>query len=146
MQDKNLGVIRSVRGSVVDVFFPKWLPDINTRLVTGNDSSTEIEVISHLNAKVVRGMTVRDTNAPFMVPVGEQLLGRMLNVFGNTIDDKPPIEGGERRSIHQPPVPMSQQATKTEIFETGIKAIDVLAPLERGGRAGLFGGRGLAVS
>lgn len=155
MQHSNLGVIRSVRGSVVDVFFPQRLPDIYSRLVTGNDSSTEIEVISHLNANaargvaltqtsgLVRGMTVRDTNEPFMVPVGNQLLGRMLNVFGNTIDDNPPIEGAEMRSIHQPPVPMSQQATKTEIFETGIKAIDVLAPLERGGRAGLFGGAGV---
>jgi F-type H+/Na+-transporting ATPase subunit beta len=67
----------------------------------------------------------------------------MLNVFGNTIDGKPPIEGGDWRSIHQPPVPMTQQASETEIFETGIKAIDVLAPLERGGRAGLFGGAGV---
>lgn len=155
MKTENLGVIRSVRGSVVDVFFPKRLPDIYSRLITGKDSSTEIEVISHLSANLVRcvaltqtsglvrGMNVHDTNAPFMVPVGKQLLGRMLNVFGNTIDNNPPIEGAEKRSIHQPPVPMSQQATKTEIFETGIKAIDVLAPLERGGRAGLFGGAGV---
>jgi F-type H+/Na+-transporting ATPase subunit beta len=155
MKENDPGIIRSVRGSVVDVFFPKRLPDIYSRLITGNNSTTEIEVISHLSANLVRcvaltqtsglvrGMTVRDTNAPFMVPVGNQLLGRMLNVFGNTIDDNPPIEGAEKRSIHQPPVPMSQQATKTEIFETGIKAIDVLAPLERGGRAGLFGGAGV---
>jgi F-type H+/Na+-transporting ATPase subunit beta len=107
MKENNLGVIRSVRGSVVDVFFPRRLPDIYSRLVTGKDSSTEIEVIGHLSANLVRcvaltqtsglvrGMTVRDTNAPFMVPVGEHLLGRMLNVFGSTIDDKSPIEGGE---------------------------------------------------
>jgi F-type H+/Na+-transporting ATPase subunit beta len=156
MKKNDPGIIRSVRGSVVDVFFPKHLPDIYSRLVTGKDSTTEIEVISHLSANLVRcvaltqtsglvrGMTVRDTNAPFMVPVGNQLLGRMLNVFGDTIDGKPPIEGSEWRSIHQPPVPMSQQATKTEIFETGIKAIDVLAPLERGGRAGCSAARGSA--
>lgn len=155
MNTVNTGSIRSVRGSVVDVFFPRRLPKVHSRLVTGSDSSVEIEVISHINAHtargialtptggLVRGMTVRDTNAPFMVPVGNQLLGRMLNVFGKTIDDAPPIEGAELRSIHQPPVPLSQQAAKTEIFETGIKAIDVLAPLERGGRAGLFGGAGV---
>ncbi|MFZ6020467.1 MAG: F0F1 ATP synthase subunit beta [Chloroflexota bacterium] len=155
MKSSNTGVIRSVRGSVVDVFFPCRLPNIHSRLVTGIDASVEIEVISHINANtvrgialtptsgLVRGMTVRDMNAPFMVPVGNQLLGRMLNVFGKTIDDAPPIEGAELRSIHQPPVPLSQQATQTEIFETGIKAIDVLAPLERGGRAGLFGGAGV---
>jgi F-type H+/Na+-transporting ATPase subunit beta len=106
MKTDKLGVIRSLRGNVVDVFFPKRLPDIYSRLVTGNDSITEIEVISHLNANLVRcvaltqtsglvrGMTVRDTNAPFMVPVGNQLLGRMLNVFGDSIDEKPPVEGG----------------------------------------------------
>lgn len=155
MNTVNTGSIRSVRGSVVDVFFPRRLPKVHSRLVTGSDSSVEIEVISHINAHtargialtptggLVRGMTVRDTNAPFMVPVGNQLLGRMLNVFGKTIDDAPPIEGAELRSIHQPAVPLSQQAAKTEIFETGIKAIDVLAPLERGGRAGLFGGAGV---
>ncbi|MBN1428416.1 MAG: F0F1 ATP synthase subunit beta [Anaerolineae bacterium] len=155
MKDENVGLIRSVRGSVVDVFFPQRLPDIYSRLVAGDESPAEIEVISHISDQVVRGvaltrtgglirgMPVRDTQAPFMVPVGDRLLGRMLNVFGETIDDQPAIEGGEWRSIHQKPVSMTQQATKTEIFETGIKAIDVLAPLERGGRAGLFGGAGV---
>jgi len=155
MTTDNIGSIRSVRGSVVDVFFPRLLPDIYSRLLTGDDFAVEIEVISHLGPNLVRGvaltrtsglrrgMSVRDSRAPFRVPVGERLLGRMLNVFGQAIDNNPPIEGGDWRSIHQPPVPMTQQATKTEIFETGIKAIDVLAPLERGGRAGLFGGAGV---
>jgi F-type H+-transporting ATPase subunit beta len=88
-------------------------------------------------------MGVLDTRAPFRVPVGEHLLGRMLNVFGQTIDNGPALEASVWRSIHQPPVAMTQQASQTEIFETGIKAIDVLAPLERGGRAGLFGGAGV---
>jgi F-type H+/Na+-transporting ATPase subunit beta len=155
MKIKNLGLIRTVRGSVVDVYFPERLPEIYSRLVTEEAPNAEIEVISHLSPNLVRGvaltrtsglvrgMTIQDTRAPFRVPVGERLLGRMLNVFGKAIDNLPPIEGGDWRSIHQPPVPMTQQATKTEIFETGIKAIDVLAPLERGGRAGLFGGAGV---
>lgn len=152
---KNTGLIRAVRGSVVDVFFPRRLPELHSRLVAGEETPAEIEVISHLSANLVRGvaltrtgslrrgMKVYDTQAPFRVPVGERLLGRMLNVFGQTIDAGPPIEGGDWRSIHQTPVPLTQQATKTEVFETGIKAIDILAPLERGGRSGLFGGAGV---
>lgn len=155
MKGDNLGTIRAVRGSVVDVSFPHRLPDIHTRLVAGDRGQSEIEVISHLGNDLVRGialtrteglvrgMAVRDSRAPFRVPVGERLLGRMLNVFGRTIDGKEQLEGGDWRSIHQPPVPMTRQAAKSEIFETGIKAIDVLAPLERGGRAGLFGGAGV---
>ena len=155
MTIENIGSIRAVRGSVVDVHFTKRIPDIYTRLVTKSDPAAEIEVISHLGPSLVRGvaltrtsglvrgMDVLDTRAPFRVPVGEHLLGRMLNVFGQTIDNGPALEASVWRSIHQPPVAMTQQASQTEIFETGIKAIDVLAPLERGGRAGLFGGAGV---
>ncbi len=154
-QRKNIGAVRSVRGSVIDVVFSQHLPGLNTRLVIDVDSPIEIEVVSHLDAStvrclsltrtagLVRGMAVEDTGALFKIPVGQRLLGRMLNVFGQTIDGKEPIEGGEWRSIHQTPVHLTEQATKTEVFETGIKAIDVLAPLERGGRAGLFGGAGV---
>jgi F-type H+-transporting ATPase subunit beta len=152
---KNMGMVRAVRGSVVDAVFPQRLPDLHSKLITGGETSIEIEVISHLDAAtvrgvaltrtggLVRGMAVEDTGAPFMVPVGQRLLGRMFNVFGQAIDTKEPIEGGDWRSIHQPPVPLTQQATRSEVFETGIKAIDILAPLERGGRAGLFGGAGV---
>jgi F-type H+/Na+-transporting ATPase subunit beta len=155
MKENNQGAIRSVRGSVVDMFFPERLPEIHTRVLAGEDLGVEIEVISHMTANMargialtrtaglVRGMAIQDTRSPFMVPVGERLLGRVLNVFGEVIDGKEPIKGGQRRSIHQSPVPMVQQSTKTEIFETGIKAIDILTPLERGGRAGLFGGAGV---
>jgi F-type H+/Na+-transporting ATPase subunit beta len=155
MTTENIGTIRSVRGSVVDVHFPRILPDIYSRLVTESDPAAEIEVISHLGQNLVRGvaltrtsglqrgMNARDTRATFRVPVGERVLGRMLNVFGEALDDGDSLEGGDWRSIHHPPVPMTQQASNTEIFETGIKAIDVLAPLERGGRAGLFGGAGV---
>jgi F-type H+-transporting ATPase subunit beta len=90
-----------------------------------------------------RGAAVVDTGEVLTVPVGQRLLGRAFNVFGETIDDGEPVEGGLWRPIHQPPVPLSQQTAKTELFETGIKAIDVLAPLERGGKAGMFGGAGV---
>lgn len=92
---------------------------------------------------LARGVEVVDTGGPFEVPVGKRLLGRMFNVFGEAIDGKGKIEGGDWCSIHQKPVSLAQQSTQSEIFETGIKAIVVLTPLERGGRAGLFGGAGV---
>jgi F-type H+-transporting ATPase subunit beta len=114
-----------------------------------------IEVLTHLDSKTVRGIAltttqglahgavVIDTRLPPKVPVGKRLLGRMFNVFGEAIDKKEPLTGGEWRSIHQEPVPLDRQSTTSEIFTTGIKAIDVLSPLERGGKAGLFGGAGV---
>ncbi|KPQ44097.1 MAG: H(+)-transporting ATP synthase, subunit beta [Candidatus Methanoperedens nitroreducens] len=92
---------------------------------------------------LARGATVIDTGHPLMVPVGEQLLGRVLNIFGSAIDNKGEIKARQWRSIHQKSVPLSAHTTTSEIFNTGIKAIDVLAPLERGGKAGLFGGAGV---
>ena len=86
---------------------------------------------------------VLDTGKPLMVPVGEELLGRVFNVFGNPIDHKGIVNAVEWRSIHQPPVSLSRQITTSQIYETGIKAIDVLAPLEKGGKAGLLGGAGV---
>ena len=149
------GTVISVRGSVVDARFTEGLPPLHNRLLAGEDVQVVIEVISHLTSELARGIAltptqglargsrVVDTGEPLKVPVGERLLGRMFNVFGETIDDKEKIEGGEWRSIHQRPVPLARQATQSEIFETGIKAIDVLTPLELGGRAGLFGGAGV---
>ncbi len=84
-----------------------------------------------------------DTKSPLTVPVGERVLGRMFDVFGATIDRKERVEGGEWRSIHATPVPLMRRASTSEVFVTGIKAIDVLAPLERGGKSGLFGGAGV---
>jgi F-type H+-transporting ATPase subunit beta len=114
-----------------------------------------MEVVSHLDAHTVRaialtptqglarGDQVVDTGMPFRVPVGARVLGRVFNVFGETIDEDDPVKDGEWRKIHRLPVPLSQQVPRTELFEIGIKAIDVLAPLERGGKAGLFGGAGV---
>jgi F-type H+-transporting ATPase subunit beta len=114
-----------------------------------------IEVAAHLDHATIRGMAlsppgglargmaVIDTGGPFMVPVGDSLLGRMLNIYGDPIDRRPPPENVTWRSIHQPSVPLARREVRSEIFETGIKAIDLLAPLERGGKAGLFGGAGV---
>lgn len=150
--DLNLGKVVSIRGSVVDVRFPDKLPDIHNLLNAGR---VAVEVLAHLNSEKVRGMAltptrgmargdvVIDTGQPLKVPVGKHLLGRIFNVFGTAIDNKNEIETKELRSIHQKSVPLSRQAALSEIFETGIKAIDVLTPLERGGKAGLFGGAGV---
>ncbi len=149
------GTITRVRSSVVDAHFPTGLPAVYNALRAGEDRDTVIEVINHLDDETIRGIaltdtqglargsTIEDTGHPLQVPVGDRLLGRVFNVFGQTIDDKGPIEGGPWRSIHQAPVPLSRRVTRTEVFRTGIKAIDVLAPLERGGKAGLFGGAGV---
>ena len=148
----NTGTVVSIRGSVIDVRFQDKLPEIHNQLTAG---SIVIEVLIHLTPEVVRGIalvptqglargaTVIDTGHPLMVPVGEQLLGRVLNIFGSTIDNKGEIKARQWRSIHQKSVPLSAHTTTSEIFNTGIKAIDVLAPLERGGKAGLFGGAGV---
>jgi F-type H+/Na+-transporting ATPase subunit beta len=151
----NTGLVLAVRGSVVDVAFPDYLPAQYTCLLAGRDGNIVIEVITHLDSTTVRGIaltsvqglargtTVIDTGQTIQTPVGERILGRMLNVFGGAIDGGESLADGEWRSIHQHPVSLSRQSTQSEIFETGIKAIDVLAPLERGGRAGLFGGAGV---
>lgn len=150
----NEGKVLSVRSSVVDVHFPK-APSIRNVLKAGDKQDVIIEVFTQLDSNTVRGVAltptqglargskVVDTGKPFEVPVGKELLGRVFNVFGNTIDKKGDVSAGEYRSIHREPIPLRDQSTVSEIFETGIKAIDVLAPLERGGKAGLFGGAGV---
>ncbi len=149
------GSIDAVRGSVVDARFPSPLPPLNTRLLAGDDQQVVIEVASHTDAATVRGVAltptrglargapVLDTGGPLSVPVGESLLGRMLNVFGQAIDDQPLPEDLPRRSIHQPPVTLARRQVRSSVFETGIKVIDLLSPLEKGGKAGLFGGAGV---
>ncbi len=148
------GTVVSIRGSVVDAQFPERLPEIYHVLLAGQDRNIVIEVNTHLNENMVRGIALTptqglargsdifDTGSPIQVPVGKNLLGRVINVFGRPIDLKQELEG-DLRSIHRKPVPLTDQSTVSEIFETGIKAIDVLAPLERGGKAGLFGGAGV---
>jgi F-type H+-transporting ATPase subunit beta len=151
----NLGKIVSIRGSVVDVFFQEHLPTVNTLLHAGKNDEISIEVKMQLDSQHVRGialtptqglsrsMEVRSTGQPLKVPVGKKTLGRMFNVFGKTIDHKEELDGLELRSIHQSPPSLAKRSSKSEIFETGIKVIDVLVPLERGGKSGLFGGAGV---
>jgi F-type H+-transporting ATPase subunit beta len=149
------GTVFSVRGSVIDVRFGDSLPEIGNLLRAGEENQVAIEVMIHLSRELVRGIAltpirglargdrVIDTGQPINAPVGKKLLGRVFNVFGETIDGDEEIKVEERRSVHQRPIPLSQQSTKSEVFPTGIKAIDVLAPLERGGKAGMFGGAGV---
>jgi len=151
----NSGTVVSVRGSVVDARFPERVPPLLNKLVTGERDNIVIEVMAHLSSDLVRGIALNstrglargslivDTGKKLEVPVGENVLGRVFNVFGDTIDGQEEPAGSEWRALHREPVPLSQRATRSEIFETGIKAIDVLAPLERGGKAGLFGGAGV---
>jgi F-type H+-transporting ATPase subunit beta len=155
LQDHHYGKVIAVRGSVVDIQFQKRLPEIYSQLNVVEKDHLIIEVITHLDSKTVRGIALNptsglargalviNTNQPLQVPVGKELLGRMLNVFGETIDRKTELKVREWRSLHQSPVSLIQQSTTSEILETGIKVIDILAPLERGGKAGLFGGAGV---
>jgi F-type H+-transporting ATPase subunit beta len=150
-----MGLVTAVRGSVVDVSFPSGLPAIRNILRTGEDGRIVIEVMSHLDEEHVRGialtptqglargMAAHDTDGPLMAPVGPGLLSRMFDVFGNALDQEGEVQGVSPRSVHNPPPSLSRRSTRTEIFETGIKVIDVLLPLERGGKAGLFGGAGV---
>ena len=88
-------------------------------------------------------MAVKDTGGPLKAPVGKEILSRMFDVFGNVIDREAALSDVQWRSVHRAPPSLARRSTKSEIFETGIKVIDVLAPLERGGKAGLFGGAGV---
>ena len=149
------GKVTAIRGNVVDVQFPPPLPTIHHQLRTGQKGRIILEVQTHLNTQTIRciamtptrglgrGMPVEDIGHGMEIPVGNALLARMLNVFGEPIDGKGPIVTQERRPVHRPPLPLAQRITRSEIFETGIKAIDLLAPMELGGKAGMFGGAGV---
>jgi len=151
----NPGAIIAVRGSVVDVRFDGPLPPIYSLLRAGEQGRIVIEVLAQRDARHVRGialtptqglargMVVQDTGGPLRVPVGHAVLSRMFDVFGHTIDRGAALPDMPRRSVHRAPPPLDQRSTQSDIFETGIKVIDVLVPLERGGKAGLFGGAGV---
>jgi len=159
MTDQNastsFGTIVSVRGSVVDVRFDSHLPPINSLLRVGKDGRIVIEVWAQLDAQCVRGialtatqglargMAVENTGGPLKAPVGKSIRSRMFDVFGRPIDRGAQLNDVEWRSVHRLPPPLAQRSTHSELFETGIKVIDVLMPLERGGKAGLFGGAGV---
>jgi F-type H+/Na+-transporting ATPase subunit beta len=158
---KNIGKVTQVIGSTFDVEFPEEsLPAIYNAInvdadVKGNKIHLVGEVQQHLGGGrvrcvalastdgMVRGMEVVDTGGPVTVPVGEATLGRVFNLLGDPIDNRGPVNAKERWPIHRDPPPVTDLSTKTEVFETGIKVIDLLTPFVRGGKAGLFGGAGL---
>ena len=150
------GKVAQVIGAVVDVQFEGELPAILNALTTDNNGKTLVlEVAQHLGENtvrtiamdategLVRGAPVTDTGAPISIPVGNATLGRILNVIGEPIDEKGPVEASEFRSIHQPAPSFEQQSTSSDILVTGIKVIDLLAPYAKGGKIGLFGGAGV---
>ena len=149
------GTVCAVRGSVVDASFDTDLPARHRCLLAGACGEVVLEVLSHQDSRTVRaialnatrglarGEPVIDTGHGLEVPVGEGLLGRMIDVFGRAIDGGEKPVGVHTRPIHAPPLPIHRRVTRNEVLETGVKVIDLLSPLERGGKAGLFGGAGV---
>ena len=166
MAENGIGRVVQVIGPVLDAeFAAEDLPDIYNALLlkTTNEAGHETELVAEVQQHigrgrvravsmsstdgVTRGMEVVDTGSPITVPVGEPVLGRILNVLGEPVDEMGPIggEGAEvvRWAIHRPAPKFDQLEPKTEIFETGIKVVDLLAPYVKGGKTGLFGGAGV---
>jgi F-type H+/Na+-transporting ATPase subunit beta len=155
----SVGIVVSVRGAVVDVRFDgQPMPPINTALVVewGRPDPLVLEVHSHVDPVTVRGIAlqataglarstkVRATGAPISVPVGDAVLGRLLDVVGTLRDRGPALPSDTpRRGIHNPPPALEDETSTTAVFETGIKVIDLLAPLAQGGKAAMFGGAGV---
>ncbi len=164
-EQKNVGQVIQVIGPVVDIEFPQGeLPDIlNAVKIIRSENDENNEEQDYLIAEVmhqtgdnrvrcvsmastdglVRGMKAYDQGGPISVPVGEKVLGRLFNVLGETIDERGEVESDEKMSIHRDAPSFEEQETSTEVFETGIKVIDLLAPYARGGKVGLFGGAGV---
>ena len=154
----NIGKITQIIGAVLDVSFANSeLPEINDALEITRDNGERlvVEVAQHLGDDtvrciamgptdgLVRGMDVLATGAPISVPVGEATLGRIFNVLGDAIDEQPAPEGVEKMPIHRKAPAFEEQATSTEMLETGIKVVDLLCPYQKGGKIGLFGGAGV---
>jgi F-type H+-transporting ATPase subunit beta len=156
------GKVTQVLGPVVDVEFPPGdLPEIFTALRVTNPSlgkeegNLVLEVAQHLGENTVRtiamdstdglarGVPVRNTGSPIVMPVGKATLGRILNVVGEPVDEKGPVNAAEHWPIHRPPPTFTEQDVRVQIFETGIKVVDLLCPYTRGGKTGLFGGAGV---
>ena len=158
MADLNTGKLTQIIGAVLDIKFPEGkLPEINDaiRLPLKNGKKLVVEVSQHLGDDtvrciamgptdgLVRGMEAQATGGPISVPVGEATLGRMFNVLGEPIDEKPAPKGVQYDPIHRKAPAFEEQSTETEILETGIKVVDLLCPYQKGGKIGLFGGAGV---
>ncbi|ATB29181.1 F0F1 ATP synthase subunit beta [Melittangium boletus] len=161
-QVPTVGKVTQVLGPVVDVEFPPGgLPEVFTALkltnpnVSAEQNNLTLEVAQHLGENTVRcismdsteglsrGQPVTNTGAPILAPVGKATLGRILNVTGEPVDEKGPVVAKEAWPIHRQPPPFTEQDVRVQMFETGIKVIDLLAPYTRGGKIGLFGGAGV---
>ena len=155
-QGRTVGRVAQVIGAVVDVEFDEHLPAILNALECDNNGNRLVlEVAQHLGERtvrtiamdltegLVRGQEVRDTGSPIEVPVGDETLGRIMNVIGEPIDEVGPITASQKRAIHQSAPPYIEQSPESQILVTGIKVIDLLAPYARGGKIGLFGGAGV---
>lgn len=158
MASNNIGKITQIVGAVLDIRFPEGnLPEINTAIdiKRPDGSRLVVEVAQHLGDDtvrciamgptdgLVRGMDAESTGAPISVPVGENTLGRIFNVLGDAIDNKPAPEVEKCMPIHRKAPTFEEQSTSTEILETGIKVVDLLCPYQKGGKIGLFGGAGV---
>ena len=158
MAGENRGKVTQVIGAVLDIRFGEGkLPEINEaiRIPTNDGGELTVEVSQHLGDDtvrciamgstdgLVRGMDAVATGAPISVPVGEKTLGRIFNVLGQVIDNKPAPEGVSYEPIHRPAPKFEEQSTETELLETGIKVVDLLCPYQKGGKIGLFGGAGV---
>ena len=151
------GIIHQIIGPVIDIKFePEHLPDLlNAINIEIDDRTIVAEVAQHIGDDIVRcvalsstdglrrGMEASDTGGPISVPVGPEVLGRLFNVIGETIDGREPVVTETRSSIHKPAPSFEEQDTSAQIFETGIKVIDLIAPYTKGGKVGLFGGAGV---
>ncbi len=156
MSKKNVGKVTQITGAVVDVRFEENLPNILNALELDNDGNHLIlEVAQHLGEStvrtiamdttdgLVRGQDVTDLGEPISVPVGPEVLGRILNVIGEPVDERGPVKAKMKYPIHRPAPEFVEQSTETEILVTGIKVVDLLAPYAKGGKIGLFGGAGV---
>jgi F-type H+-transporting ATPase subunit beta len=156
MTVNNIGKITQIIGAVIDIRFEVELPSLyNAIEVQFGEETIVLEVMQHLGDHTVRcismhptdglkrGMEAVDTGSPITVPVGEEVLGRMVNVLGKPIDNIPDIESKEHWPIHRDPPSLADQIAQPEILETGIKAVDLLCPFSKGGKIGLFGGAGV---
>src|ERR671935_1606360 len=156
-EKRNVGRIEEIQGVVIDAVFPDELPEINhaIRIDRGDGKVLVCEVQQHLGDDRVRavamdttdglarGVEVVDTGGPITVPVGKATLGRIFNLLGEPIDLGPPVEAEERWPIHRDAPDVENLTPTTEMLETGIKVVDLLAPYAKGGKVGLFGGAGV---
>ncbi len=156
-ESKKIGTVTQIIGPIIDVYFEGGVPNLSNALHVKKEDGTDltVEVAQHLGgnrvrtiamqdtAGLTRGLAVHDTGAAISVPVGEKSLGRLMNVLGETLDGKGDIVDAPRLPIHRKAPHFTEQSTKTEVFETGIKSVDLLAPFIKGGKVGLFGGAGV---